>query len=79
MVSGSDDRCKIFWDGNQVHGTARASTSTIANVTTGVNKYRGQVYNKAKYGTDFKKNPGSLRWTLTDPSGTEVALSLIHI
>ena len=75
MVSGSDDRCKIFWDGNQVHGTARGATRTIANVTTGVHKLKGQVYNKAKYGTDFKKNPGQLRWTLTDPSGTEVANS----
>ena len=75
MVSGSDDRCKIFWDGNEVHGTARGATRTIANVTTGIHKLKGQVYNKAKYGTDFKKNPGQLRWTLTDPSGTEVANS----
>ena len=58
MVSGSDDRCKIFWDGNEVHGTARGATRTIANVTTGIHKLKGQVYNKAKYGTDFKKNPG---------------------
>ena len=75
MVSGSDDRCKIFWDGNEVHGTARGATRTIANVTTGIHKLKGQVLNKAKYGTDFKKNPGSLRWTLTDPSGTMVANS----
>ena len=75
MVSGSDDRCKIFWDGNEVHGRARGATRTIANVTTGIHKLKGQVLNKAKYGTDFKKNPGSLRWTLTDPSGTMVANS----
>ena len=75
MVSGSDDRCKIFWDGNEVHGRSRGQTRTIANVQPGIHKLKGQVLNKAKYGSDFKKNPGQLRWTLTDPSGTEVANS----
>ena len=75
LEARADDRCKASWDGNQLFGTVKKRTVRIANVSAGIHKLSASVWNKGKYGSTWKSNPGALRWFLKDSNGTVVANS----
>ena len=75
LKAWSDDRLKIFWDGNQAIGYGKRGETVINNISAGIHKLKGQVLNKAKYGRTFGSNPGALFWTLKDATGNVVANS----
>ena len=75
LEARADDRCKVSWDGNELFGRTKERKITIDNVSAGIHKIQASVWNKGKYGSTWRRNPGALKWLLKDPSGTVVATS----